>query len=280
MVGCGGAGCVCGVAGTGGLRGGVVHEERVRLCSEAPDCRRGLPAASTPGAYARRGRRPRPPHILPLLSHPHPTHTTTLVPSPSPTTAPPQHYRKNQYEEALFRAEDDHFELDMIIDQNASAMRALRPLAAALEAMGEEERGGWQLPERALRAFHFRAVQRIYGEQGAQVGGWVGRCGGGVGWGWRVGAGGLGAQGWACVWGSAAGRAALQWWQQRQVKTGGAEILRAAADLAWRHRLPPAQVVALLRQNPAVAVPTVLNRLSQKDSEWRQVGAELALSWR
>jgi hypothetical protein len=32
------------------------------------------------------------------------------------------------------------------------------------------------------------------------------------------------------------------------------------------------QVVALLRQNPAVAVPTVLNRLSQKDVEWRQVG--------
>lgn len=32
------------------------------------------------------------------------------------------------------------------------------------------------------------------------------------------------------------------------------------------------QVVALLRQNPAVAVPTVLNRLTQKDQEWRQVG--------
>lgn len=37
-----------------------------------------------------------------------------------------QHYRKNQYEEALFRAEDDHFELDLIIEQNASAIRALQ----------------------------------------------------------------------------------------------------------------------------------------------------------
>jgi paired amphipathic helix protein Sin3a len=109
-----------------------------------------------------------------------------------------KHYRKNQYEEALFRAEDDHFELDMIIAQNASAIKALQPLAAALEGMSEEERAGWQLPEKALRAFHYRAVQRIYGEQGAQV-------------------------------------------------------------------------VALLRQNPAVAVPTVLNRLTQKDVEWRQV---------
>lgn len=182
-----------------------------------------------------------------------------------------QHYRKNQYEEALFRAEDDHFELDMIIDQNSSAIRTLQvewvcgkglraghdrppeelftrscmwivaacglaagsvclygwknagpwqqlasalnrpyhcppsppvqPLAAQLEAMVEDERSSWQLPEKALRAFHYRAVQRIYGEQGAQV-------------------------------------------------------------------------VALLRQNPAVAVPTVLNRLTQKDIEWRQVGRQ------
>ena len=135
------------------------------------------------------------------------TSTSPLPPPapPHPTHSPPcaQHYRKNQYEEALFRAEDDHFELDMIIDQSASAIKALQPLAAALEAMNEEERGAWQLPERALRAFHYRAVQRIYGEQGRQV-------------------------------------------------------------------------VALLRQNPAVAVPTVLNRLTQKDVEWRQVRAGCA----
>lgn len=87
----------------------------------------------------------------------------------------------------------------MIIEQNASAIRRLQPLAATLEAMSEDERAAWQLPEKALLAFHFRAVQRIYGEQGQQV-------------------------------------------------------------------------VQLLHQNPAVAVPTVLNRLMQKDVEWRQVG--------
>ncbi len=36
--------------------------------------------------------------------------------------------RKNQYEEALFRVEDDRFELDMAIEVNASAIRALLPL--------------------------------------------------------------------------------------------------------------------------------------------------------
>lgn len=52
----------------------------------------------------------------------------------------------------------------------SSTVPAAQPLAAALEGMSEEERAGWQLPEKALRAFHYRAVQRIYGEQGAQVG--------------------------------------------------------------------------------------------------------------
>ena len=39
-----------------------------------------------------------------------------------------QHMRKNQYEEALFRCEDDRFELDMVIERNTSTMRAMGPL--------------------------------------------------------------------------------------------------------------------------------------------------------
>jgi len=31
--------------------------------------------------------------------------------------------RKNQYEEALFRCEDDRYEFEMCIEQNKSAMR-------------------------------------------------------------------------------------------------------------------------------------------------------------
>lgn len=34
--------------------------------------------------------------------------------------------RKNQYEEALFRCEDDRYELDMAIEQNMSAIRVRR----------------------------------------------------------------------------------------------------------------------------------------------------------
>ncbi|GAB4820057.1 hypothetical protein N2152v2_007103 [Parachlorella kessleri] len=108
-----------------------------------------------------------------------------------------KHYRKNQYEEALFRAEDDHFELDLLIEQCSSAIHALQPLARELEELGDaEERNSWQLPE--LRAFHYRAVQRIYGEQGNQM-------------------------------------------------------------------------LRLLREHPAVTLPVVLQRLQQKDAEWRRV---------
>ena len=38
--------------------------------------------------------------------------------------------RKNQYEEALFRCEDDRFELDMVIERNTSTMRAMGPLVS------------------------------------------------------------------------------------------------------------------------------------------------------
>ena len=38
--------------------------------------------------------------------------------------------RRNAHEEALFKAEDEHFEIDMVVDANASAIRALDALAA------------------------------------------------------------------------------------------------------------------------------------------------------
>ena len=74
--------------------------------------------------------------------------------------------RKNQYEEALFRCEDDRFELDMIIECNASAIRAMEPLAKHLmeSNMSNEQKCAWRPPEGALNAIHLRAVQRIYGK--------------------------------------------------------------------------------------------------------------------
>ncbi|KAI8102953.1 hypothetical protein M9434_005744 [Picochlorum sp. BPE23] len=117
-----------------------------------------------------------------------------------------KHYRKNQYEDFLFMAEDDHFELDMIMNQNASAIKAMKPLVEQISELPEDAKASWQLPEGALRAFHYRAVHRVYGE-GAQ------------------------------------------------------------------------QMLALLRQNPAVAVPTILPRLEQKALEWSETKKEMMAHW-
>lgn len=40
--------------------------------------------------------------------------------------------RKNQYEEALFKCEDERFEIDMVIDCNANTLRLLEPLGEEL----------------------------------------------------------------------------------------------------------------------------------------------------
>eukprot|EP00878_Enallax_costatus_P007439 GHUV01007791.1.p1 GENE.GHUV01007791.1~~GHUV01007791.1.p1 ORF type:complete len:1062 (+),score=409.26 GHUV01007791.1:105-3290(+) len=77
--------------------------------------------------------------------------------------------RKNQYEEALFRCEDDRFELDMCIETNNSTLNKLRPLREQFMTMSPEDKALYRLPGDALGAIHFRAVERIYGDQGPQI---------------------------------------------------------------------------------------------------------------
>ena len=75
-----------------------------------------------------------------------------------------QHMRKNQYEEALFRCEDDRYELDMVIESNASAIRHIRPLCEEIMKMSPEEKNNYRIPDHGLTPLHFRCIQKIYGE--------------------------------------------------------------------------------------------------------------------
>ena len=75
--------------------------------------------------------------------------------------------RKNQYEEALFKCEDDQFEIDMIIDTNTSAIRILEPIAeeiGSLRLLTDSERAAprfsFQLEKRSLGTVHLNAVTR------------------------------------------------------------------------------------------------------------------------
>jgi paired amphipathic helix protein Sin3a len=71
--------------------------------------------------------------------------------------------RKNQYEEALFRCEDDRFELDMAIETSLSAIRAMTPLAEEVNARDGEDKMNYRIPAGALSPVHYRAIQKIYG---------------------------------------------------------------------------------------------------------------------
>lgn len=80
--------------------------------------------------------------------------------------------RKNQYEEALFKCEDERFEIDMVIDANASTIRVLEPLAREIEALkesGDDKLWNYVVEKNTFRVTHLNAITRIYGEAGAQI---------------------------------------------------------------------------------------------------------------
>lgn len=78
--------------------------------------------------------------------------------------------RKNQYEEALFRCEDDRFEIDMVLETTRSCIDRLQQYEEELKAMPEEARENAVMPEGYLGAVSMRAIVRIYGERGDEMG--------------------------------------------------------------------------------------------------------------
>ncbi|CAI5740090.1 unnamed protein product [Peronospora farinosa] len=123
--------------------------------------------------------------------------------------------RKNQYEEALFKCEDERFEIDMVIEANASTISILEPLALEIEVLKtNKESGGeddqlWNyvVDKGTFRVTHLNAITRIYGDAGTQI-------------------------------------------------------------------------LELLRQYPAGAIPVILKRLKQKDEEWRRAREDLNRQWK
>lgn len=111
-----------------------------------------------------------------------------------------RHMRKNQYEEMLFRTEDERFEIDMVIDSNGLTLRRLEPLAeeiamlsrmesqttsgllealtpASSKANGGGGSGGglagktfqYSLDSRILNTIHRNAISRLYGDAGPEM---------------------------------------------------------------------------------------------------------------
>lgn len=76
--------------------------------------------------------------------------------------------RKNQYEEMLFKCEDDRFELDLVVEWNRSAIRLLEDIQTQIEQMSPEQRLVYRL-DAPLDVVHIRNIERIFGQHALQV---------------------------------------------------------------------------------------------------------------
>ncbi|KAJ4874710.1 Paired amphipathic helix protein Sin3-like 4 [Raphanus sativus] len=79
-----------------------------------------------------------------------------------------KHMRKNQYEESLFRCEDDRFELDMLLESVNSATNRVEELLAKISS-NELKTDTPICIEDHLTALNIRCIERLYGDHGLDV---------------------------------------------------------------------------------------------------------------
>jgi len=84
-----------------------------------------------------------------------------------------KNHRRNPHEDALFKCEDDRYEVDMVIDSTKAAIRALEPLAQEIETLqlnsGISAKFRYRLERRTLNVIHLKAISRIYGDHGTEI---------------------------------------------------------------------------------------------------------------
>jgi paired amphipathic helix protein Sin3a len=93
-----------------------------------------------------------------------------------------RHMRKNQYEEILFRCEDERFEIDMVIDSNFSTLHRLEPIAEEILFLqqqfhtAKDQNGSsndlvfqYSFDQSILSTIHKNCITRIYGDAGAEM---------------------------------------------------------------------------------------------------------------
>ncbi|XP_066583983.1 paired amphipathic helix protein Sin3a-like isoform X2 [Prorops nasuta] len=80
--------------------------------------------------------------------------------------------RKTQYEEFIYRCEDERFELDGVIETNASTIRVLEGVHKKMNRMSQEELQKFKLDDclgGCSPTIHQRALKRIYGDKAADI---------------------------------------------------------------------------------------------------------------
>jgi paired amphipathic helix protein Sin3a len=94
------------------------------------------------------------------------------VPTGSEDSFTFKNIQRNICEEALFKVEDDRFEVDMVIESTLSAIRTLEPIdeeLKRLKASKDPIAASYKLDHNLLKVIHLKAIARIYGEQGGDM---------------------------------------------------------------------------------------------------------------
>lgn len=76
--------------------------------------------------------------------------------------------RKTQYEEIIYRCEDERFELDVVIETNSSTIRVLEGVHKKMSRMSQEELAKFRLDDclgGTSPTIHQRALRRVYGDK-------------------------------------------------------------------------------------------------------------------
>ncbi|XP_045483344.1 paired amphipathic helix protein Sin3b [Harmonia axyridis] len=80
--------------------------------------------------------------------------------------------RKTQYEEYMYRCEDERFEMDVVIETNASTIRVLENVQKKISRMKPEELANFTLDDTLggnSAILHQKALKRIYGEKAKDI---------------------------------------------------------------------------------------------------------------
>ncbi|XP_010874355.1 paired amphipathic helix protein Sin3a isoform X2 [Esox lucius] len=80
--------------------------------------------------------------------------------------------KKTQYEEHIYRCEDERFELDVVLETNLATIRVLETVQKRLSRMSAEEQVKFRLDNTmggCSEVIHRKAIQRIYGDKAADI---------------------------------------------------------------------------------------------------------------
>ncbi|KAF5206479.1 Paired amphipathic helix protein sin3-like [Thalictrum thalictroides] len=79
-----------------------------------------------------------------------------------------KHMRRNQYEESLFRCEDDRFELDMLLESVIATKHRVEELVDLINDDTTKQEGPIRIEDH-FTALNLRCIERLYGDHGLDV---------------------------------------------------------------------------------------------------------------